>query len=66
MLPHLQFNGNNTQVSLTLQNVSAAFENSRFALQLVMVTSDGHQKEMSLQTTKSIDDEHTPGVFEVQ
>ena len=65
LLPHLEFNANNTQVSLTLNNILSAFHNSRFALQLAMITSDGLQEKMSLRTVDSIDDEHSPGVFQV-
>ena len=37
----------------------------RFALEMAFVSEDKDSAGMGIVTTKSIDDEHTPGVFEV-
>lgn len=65
-LPHLQFTANNTQVSVVFDNITTSFDNSRFGMELTLVTSDKPDRRMNLTKDRTIDDEHTPGVFEVR
>ena len=65
-LPHLEYNANMTQLELLLDNVNTSFTASRFALEMTMVSMDGVPNVMSLNTQTYIDDEHSPGVFEVR
>jgi len=64
-LPHLQFTANNTQVSVVFDNITTSFEKSRFGMELILVTSDKTSAQMNLTKDRTLDDEHTPGVFEV-
>ena len=65
-LPSLEYTANNTMVDMVLDGVDVAFNNSRFALGLALITDDSVNRTMNLTKTRSIDDEHTPGVFEVE
>ena len=65
MLPHLDDTANTTQLDVTLNNMTSMYPKSRFALEVVMVTSKVNQSDMDINVDKSIDDEQTPGVFEV-
>ena len=68
MLPHLEHTDESCQVDVTLDNLDVYYNNSRFGLQLVVVTDINSKKDIintNITTTRSIDDEHTPGVFSV-
>ncbi|XP_061719990.1 glycosylated lysosomal membrane protein B-like [Cydia pomonella] len=65
-LPHLIHTANSTLVDVQLANLTQSrdFNSSRFALRLILVASDA-DGTMSRRVVKSLDDEHTPGVFEI-
>ncbi|XP_070542844.1 glycosylated lysosomal membrane protein A-like [Ptychodera flava] len=66
ILPHLQYTANTTQVDFTIDSLEPAFNSSRFALEVLAVSGQKNPKEDIIkQMTKSIDDEYTPGMFEV-
>jgi hypothetical protein len=62
-LPRLIYNTNNTQLNFVLDKYIPMFNHSRFALEMSVVANKSD--DMSIQTTKSIDDEYSPGVFKV-
>ena len=64
-LPHLQYNANTTQFDIILDNVTTNFDHSRFALEIVLVSTENSSDSAQLNSTRSIDDEHSPGIFEV-
>ncbi|XP_046332564.1 glycosylated lysosomal membrane protein-like [Haliotis rufescens] len=63
-LPHLLYNENVTQFDFTLDNFMPSFSMSRFAVELAII-SQSKKEDMSIEETKSIDDEYTPGVFRI-
>lgn len=66
--PHLGYTTNTTQFDIALENLTTNFPNSRFGLEMVLITyntSDTPGGCADLKSTRSIDDEHSPGVFEV-
>ncbi|KAH9634625.1 hypothetical protein HF086_009277 [Spodoptera exigua] len=65
-LPHLIHTANSTLVDVSLVNLtsSADYNASRFALHFTVVSTDPRNENMSYSMRKSLDDEHTPGVFE--
>ncbi|CAK1581306.1 unnamed protein product [Parnassius mnemosyne] len=66
-LPHLIHNANTTLVDISLVNLTTSrhFNSSRFAVHFVLVSKDPNNLSMRSITRKSLDDEHTPGVFEI-
>ncbi|KAG6452034.1 hypothetical protein O3G_MSEX007455 [Manduca sexta] len=67
-LPHLIHTANSTLVDVSLVNLTSSrrFNSSRFALNMVLLPTDIQQAdELHFITRKSLDDEHTPGVFEI-
>ncbi len=64
-LPHLEYNANTTQFDIILDKVVANFNHSRFALEIIMVTTENNTATTELHSTHTIDDEHSPGIFEV-
>lgn len=64
-LPHLLHSANCTQVDLTLDKLktNSNFTNSRFAVEVILASSDRNGSSASLESRKSLDDEHSPGVF---
>lgn len=66
ILPHLEFNANSSQLDVRLDGLDTQFDSSRFAMELVLVTSTPEDSsQMQIRTHKSIDDEHSPGTFKV-
>ncbi|XP_047996046.1 glycosylated lysosomal membrane protein A-like [Leguminivora glycinivorella] len=65
-LPHLIHTANSTLIDIHLANLTQSrdFNASRFALRLILVASDD-SGAMARRVEKSLDDEHTPGVFEI-
>ncbi|XP_078605682.1 glycosylated lysosomal membrane protein B-like [Branchiostoma floridae x Branchiostoma japonicum] len=61
-LPHLQYTSNQTQFDFTIDSVEPRGNMSRYAMELMLLTEDKH---LDLKKMKSIDDEYTPGVFEL-
>ncbi|XP_038221314.1 glycosylated lysosomal membrane protein-like [Zerene cesonia] len=66
-LPHLIHTANSSLVDISLVNltVSKEYNASRFALHFVLVSTDDASDTMHYTMRKSLDDEHTPGVFEI-
>ncbi|KPJ04486.1 Lysosomal protein NCU-G1 [Papilio xuthus] len=66
-LPHLIHTANSTLVDISLVNLTTSryYNSSRFALHLVLVSTDSATDTMHNVMRKSLDDEHTPGVFEI-
>uniref|UniRef100_A0A1E1WLR1 Lysosomal protein NCU-G1 n=1 Tax=Pectinophora gossypiella TaxID=13191 RepID=A0A1E1WLR1_PECGO len=66
-LPHLIHTANSTLVDVSVVNVtsSRAYNASRFALHLLLVSTDPAGDTMRYSMRRSLDDEHTPGVFEI-
>ncbi|XP_053972558.1 glycosylated lysosomal membrane protein-like [Hylaeus volcanicus] len=67
VLPHMLHTENSTQVDIILDNVQTNknFSNSRFAIELLVVGEGNPDIPMFVDPKKSLDDEHTPGIFEV-
>jgi len=64
-LPHLPYNENITQFDLSVNKVwTNTSKNSRFAVEVMMIGND--KEGMDVSESKSIDDEYTPGVFQVR
>jgi len=66
ILPHLEFSANSTLIDFSLNDIEPTFPNSRFALEMTLVTSNKSTGTQTLTNYRSIDDEHSPGVFEVR
>lgn len=67
MVPHMLHTENSTQVDIVLDHLQTnqTFTNSRFAVELLVVGGGDPEIPMFVDPKKSLDDEHTPGVFEV-
>jgi hypothetical protein len=64
-LPHLLHTTNATQIDLVLENMPTSHETSRFAVNLISVSSDPKDASFIVKKHKSLDDEHSPGIFTV-
>ncbi|XP_034833494.1 glycosylated lysosomal membrane protein B-like [Maniola hyperantus] len=66
-LPHLIHTANSTLFDISLVNLTttSGYNASRYALHLVLASTDSVTQTMHYTLRKSLDDEHTPGVFEV-
>ncbi|CAH0725098.1 unnamed protein product, partial [Brenthis ino] len=66
-LPHLIHTANSTLFDISLVNLTTTkeFNASRYAIHLLMVSTDSVTETMHYTMRKSLDDEHTPGVFEI-
>jgi len=62
-LPHLQYNDNITVFDLNIDHLWTNMSDSRFAVEIVVVS--GESGPMAMDSTESIDDEYSPGVFQV-
>ncbi|XP_076621100.1 glycosylated lysosomal membrane protein isoform X2 [Colletes latitarsis] len=67
VMPHMLHSENSTQVDIILDNLQTnkSFSNSRFAIELLVVGEGNPDIPMFVNPKKSLDDEHTPGIFEV-
>ncbi|CAL7939342.1 unnamed protein product [Xylocopa violacea] len=67
IMPHMLHTENSTQVDIILDNIQTnkTFNNSRFAIELLVVGEANPDIPMFINPKKSLDDEHTPGIFEV-
>lgn len=65
--PHLLHTSNSTQIDIVFNNVSVKFERPRFAVELLFIVSEQAVVGTDFEITKrkSLDDEHTPGIFEI-
>lgn len=63
-LPHLIHTANSSLVDVSLINMTTTpgFKSSRFAFHFILASAE---KYIDLLLRKSLDDEHTPGVFEI-
>lgn len=66
-LPHLIHTANSTLFDISLVNLTTSkeYNASRYAIHLLLVSTDPETDTMHYTMRKSLDDEHTPGVFEV-
>lgn len=66
-MPHMLHTENSTQIDIILQNIETnkTFTNSRFAIELLVAGEGNPDIPMFINPKKSLDDEHTPGIFEV-
>ena len=64
-LPHLGYNENTTHVDLILDHLRSRDDQSRFAVELVLVAGAGLGGPMSMSQHNTLDDEHSPGSFHV-
>ncbi|XP_046399881.1 glycosylated lysosomal membrane protein A-like [Ischnura elegans] len=69
VLPHLFHSSNSSQMDIVVNNLGTNpdYTSSRFAFELVVISQElkGNSKSFKILTRKSLDDEHTPGVFTV-
>lgn len=65
MLPHLLLSSNASQMDITLNNLSTQYKNSRYAMQIITASSDPANCTLNIKARKTLDDEHSPGVFTV-
>jgi hypothetical protein len=67
-LPHLLHSANCTQVDLVLDKLktNSGFSSSRYALGVLIASSDKANTTATIISRKSLDDEHSPGVFTVR
>ncbi|XP_012540573.1 glycosylated lysosomal membrane protein A [Monomorium pharaonis] len=67
MVPHMLHTENSTQVDIILDHLQTnqSFYYSRFAVELLAVGGGDPEIPMFVDPKKSLDDEHTPGIFEV-
>lgn len=65
--PHLLHTSNSTQIDIVFNNVSTKFDRPRFAVELLFVVSEQAVSGTDFEIIKrrSLDDEHTPGIFEI-
>lgn len=56
---------NSTLIDVSLVNFTTSLNASRLAAQLILTSTDDDDDTMRYTMRKSLDDEHTPGVFEV-
>lgn len=66
-LPHLIHTANSTLFDISLVNLTTSkeYNASRYAIHLLLVSTDPETDTMHYTMRKSLDDEHTPGVFEI-
>ncbi|XP_071449818.1 glycosylated lysosomal membrane protein B-like [Hetaerina americana] len=69
LLPHLFHSSNSSQLDIVINNLETNpnYTCSRFAFELIFVSQEKNDnKTFQILTRKSLDDEHTPGVFTVK
>ncbi|XP_029662447.1 glycosylated lysosomal membrane protein B-like [Formica exsecta] len=66
-VPHMLHTENSTQIDIILDHMQTneTFSNSRFAIELLVVGGGDPEVLMFVDPKKSLDDEHTPGIFEI-
>lgn len=67
-IPHMLHTENAMLVDLILDNIQTneTFSSSRFAIELIIVGGGNPDKMVIIDPKKNLDDEHTPGIFEVR
>ena len=58
---------NSSQIDIILNKFETdpKFNSSRFGMELLFISEENTDVPMHIDATKSLDDEHTPGIFEV-
>ncbi|KAL2739742.1 glycosylated lysosomal membrane protein-like, partial [Vespula maculifrons] len=66
-IPHMLHTENAMLVDLILDNIQTneTFSSSRFAIELIIVGGGNPDKMVIIDPKKNLDDEHTPGIFEM-
>ncbi|KAK3609107.1 hypothetical protein CHS0354_015667, partial [Potamilus streckersoni] len=62
-LPHLQYTENIVLFDLVISHISTNLSASRFVVEMILYSNS--TENMKIDTTASIDDEYTPGVFKI-
>lgn len=62
--PHLLHSANSSQIDMVLNKFKHSFADSKFAFEFVTFSSIGNSKD-EVRIQKTMDDENTPGVFDV-
>jgi len=67
-LPHLSHNSKTSQVDIQLEHLesSSGFNNSRYSVELYIVSNTSANSSVIRQVTTTLDDEHTPGIFKTE
>ncbi|XP_012257715.2 glycosylated lysosomal membrane protein B-like [Athalia rosae] len=67
ILPHILHSENATQIDVIIENfqTNSSFENSRFAVELLIIGDHSVNSSMNINVKQTLDDEHTPGIFEM-
>jgi len=65
-LPHLSHSSKTCQVDIQLQTLvtESGFNSSRYAIELYFVSNSSRDSQATRQISKTLDDEHTPGIFQ--
>uniref|UniRef100_T1I3Y6 Lysosomal transcription factor n=2 Tax=Rhodnius prolixus TaxID=13249 RepID=T1I3Y6_RHOPR len=63
--PHLLHTTNATQVDVVLDGLQVKYTKSRYALGLLIVSTDHKHSNLTQIKRKSLDDEHSPGIFTI-
>ncbi|XP_015586075.1 glycosylated lysosomal membrane protein isoform X2 [Cephus cinctus] len=65
--PHMLHSENSTQIDLIIDHLqtNTSFLQSRFAIEVLLVSEGNSNSTMIIDGKKTLDDEHTPGIFEV-
>lgn len=64
-LPRLIHTANSSLIDISLVDFTTSLNSSRYSVHFVMVSTDNRTDTMNYTLRKSLDDEHTPGVFEI-
>lgn len=66
-MPHLLHTANSSQIEIELENIEMdkAFNSSRFAVEVLLISPRGSNYSLDATSKRSLDDEYAPGVFEV-
>lgn len=68
LLPRLLHSSNSSQVKVILNNLfsNSGYNQTRWALQMVLVSTDPRNSSLEIESRKNLDDENSPGVFTVR
>ncbi|OWF56738.1 glycosylated lysosomal membrane protein B-like [Mizuhopecten yessoensis] len=65
-LPHLEYNEDTTHFDFILQDIdNGNMSSARYGVETIFFSEDSDKGDMSIELTKSIDDEYSPGVFSI-
>jgi len=65
-LPHLSHSSKTCQVDIQLQKLlsNSGFNHTRYGLEMYFVSNSSRDNNATRQISKTLDDEHTPGIFQ--